>query len=65
MKPNIIRDHYHFYGHQLEKSYKKLLDEIITIAIKDYKLRSKKISSFETNILSNVYGLKGKRNENY
>ncbi len=61
-EPNIIPGSLSFYlWTPAGKSYKKLLDEIITIAIKDYKLRSKKISSFETNILSNVYGLKGKK----
>ena len=61
-EPNIIPGSLSFYlWEPTGKPYKNLLDEIITIAIKDYKLRSKKISSFETNILSNVYGLKGKK----
>ena len=38
------------------------LDEMITLAIKDFKNRSRKIYSFDSNILSNygVKGLKGK-----
>ena len=40
------------------KKYEDLLDEMITLSIKDYKNRSKKVYSFESNILSN-YGVKG------
>ena len=45
------------------KKYEDLLDDMITLAIKDYKNRSKKIYSFESNILSNigVKGLKGSK----
>lgn len=42
-----------------EKNYTKLLDEIINIAIKDYKNRENKTHSFEINILKNYNGLKG------
>ena len=42
------------------KKYEELLDEMINLAIKDYKYRSKKTYSFSTNILSNFRnGLKG------
>ena len=41
------------------KKYRELLDDMITLAIKDYKNRSKKTYSFDTNILSNFNGTKG------
>jgi len=45
------------------KAYTELLDELINIAIKDYKKRINKTHSFETNILSgysgNIKGSKG------
>ena len=40
------------------KKYEDLLDEMITLAVKDYKNRAKKTYSFKTNILAN-FGLKG------
>lgn len=40
-------------------SYEKLLDNVITLAIKEYKERQKKISSFESNVLSTYNGSKG------
>ena len=43
----------------LGKSYEELLDEMITLAIKNYKRKSKMTSSFESNILKNHGGLKG------
>jgi len=39
--------------------YKDMLDEIITLAIKDYKNKQKKIKSFDSNILSGFNGSKG------
>ena len=36
-----------------------LTNEDITLAIKNYKEKNKKIHSFETNILSNFSGVKG------
>ena len=44
--------------------YKELLDEIISIAIKEYKNKSKKLRSFDTNIFegysgSGLKGIKG------
>ena len=42
------------------KKYEDLLDEMITLAVKDYKNRAKKTYSFKTNILANFRGgLKG------
>lgn len=41
------------------KKYSDLLEELITLTIKDYKKRSKKVCSFENNILNNIGGLKG------
>ena len=40
-------------------SYTELLDKLITLAIKDYKNNSKKITSFESNVLSTYNGSKG------
>ena len=40
-------------------SYEQLLDNIITLAIKDYKENKKKVSSFESNVLSTYNGSKG------
>ncbi len=41
------------------KKYTELLDELINIAIKDYKKRNNKIHSFDSNILSGYSGTKG------
>lgn len=41
------------------KNYKELLDEVISIALKDYKKRKNIVYSFETNILENYNGVKG------
>ena len=41
------------------KPYKELLDDAVSLAIKDYKNRNKKVFSFETNVLSNFGGAKG------
>lgn len=43
------------------KPYKQLLDEMISLAIKAYKRKKRKVFSFETNILSNFNGLKGSK----
>ena len=40
------------------KKYSELLDDIINIAIKDYKNRQSKIRSFDSNILASA-GIKG------
>ena len=39
--------------------YEKMLDELITLAIKQYKLKNSKTFTFDTNILSNFNGSKG------
>lgn len=41
------------------KKYPKLLDELITGAIKEYKNSKKKVTSFESNVLSTYDGSKG------
>lgn len=59
-EPNTIPGSLSFYlWEPAGKPYKELLDEMITLAIKDYKNRQKKVFSFETNILSNFNGSKG------
>ena len=40
-------------------SYSELLDEMISIAIKEYKNKQKKIMSFDSNILDGFNGSKG------
>ncbi len=63
-EPNIIPGSLAFYMFDKKtKNYTKLLDELITLAIKDYKKRSKKITSFDNNVLStyNVNGAKGSK----
>ena len=58
-EPNTIPGSLAFYlWEPTGKSYEELLDNLITLAIKDYKNRSRKIYSFESNILSNI-GIKG------
>lgn len=44
-----------------DKNFTALLDEMINIAIKDYKKDKSKTRSFETNILSGFKGLKGSK----
>ncbi len=59
-EPNTIPGSLAFYlWNYTGKDYKTLLDDAITIAIKDYKNNSKKVTSFESNILSNFNGSKG------
>lgn len=41
------------------KDYANLLDDLINIAVKDYKKRKNKVYSFKTNILESFSGLKG------
>lgn len=41
------------------KKYPKLLDELITLSIKEYKDGKKKVTSFESNVLSTYNGSKG------
>lgn len=61
-EPNTIPGSLSFYlWEPTGKKYQELLDDMITMAIKDYKNRARKTYSFDSNILSNmgVKGLKG------
>lgn len=59
-EPNTIPGSLSFYlWDKTDKTYPELLDEMITIAIKNYKAKSKKTITFDTNILSNFGGTKG------
>ena len=59
-EPNTIPGSLSFYlWEATDKPYSELLDEMITIAIKQYKSKHKKTFSFDTNILSNFSGTKG------
>jgi len=59
-EPNTIPGSLSFYlWEATNKPYSEMLDEIITIAIKGYKAKNKKVLSFDTNILSNFSGVKG------
>lgn len=59
-EPNTIPGSLSFYlWEPAGKKYPELLDEAITIAIKEYKNKSKKTFSFDTNVLSNFSGAKG------
>lgn len=59
-EPNTIPGSLAFYlWKESNLEYKDLLDEMIQIAIKDYKKRQKKVKSFETNILEGFNGSKG------
>lgn len=61
-EPNTIPGSLSFYlWEPAGKPYTKLLDEAITLAIKDYKKAHKKTTSFDTNILSSFNGLKGSK----
>lgn len=56
-EPNTIPGSLAFYlWEPAGKSYTELLDEVITLAIKDYKARHKKVYSFDTNILNGYVG---------
>lgn len=58
-EPNTIPGSLSFYlWDPTGKDYTTLLDELISLAIRNYKIKSKKIYTFDTNILSN-YGIKG------
>jgi len=61
-EPNTIPGSLAFYLWEPSgKKYSELLDEAITIAIRDYKNRSKKTYSFDTNVLANFGGVKGSK----
>ncbi len=53
-EPNTIPGSLSFYLWEPKgKSYKTLLDDLITLGVKEYKNNKKKICSFDTNILKN------------
>ena len=59
-EPNTIPGSLSFYlWKEADLVYKDLLDEMISIAIKEYKNKEKKTKSFDTNILSGFSGSKG------
>jgi len=59
-EPNTIPGSLSFYlWDKTDKTYPELLDEMITLAIKNYKAKTKKTIKFDTNILSNFGGTKG------
>jgi len=59
-EPNTIPGSLSFYlWDKMDKSYETLLDEIISLGLRRYKAESKKVHSFESNILSNYSGTKG------
>ena len=59
-EPNTIPGSLAFYlWKELGMSYKEELDEIISVAIKEYKNKLKKTRSFESNILEGFNGSKG------
>lgn len=62
-EPNTIPGSLSFYlWEPAGKPYDKLLDDMITIAIKEFKNKSKKTVSFDTNILSSFgNGFKGSK----
>ena len=60
-EPNTIPGSLSFYlWEPAGKNYTSLLDDLITISIKTYKIKNKKTYTFDTNILSNYGGTKGK-----
>ena len=60
IEPNTIPGSLSFYlWSETGKDYKTLLDEMVTLAIRNKKVMDKKTHSFESNILSNFDGVKG------
>ena len=59
-EPNTIPGSLAFYlWKETNLSYKELLDEMVQIAVKEYKNKSKKLRSFDTNIFEGFNGSKG------
>lgn len=59
-EPNTIPGSLSFYlWEPMGKKYSKLLDDLITLGIKEYKSKNKKTCHFDTNILENFNGTKG------
>jgi len=61
-EPNIIPGSLAFYLWEAKgKKYSELLDDLINLAIKEYKNTNKKVTHFDTNILENFNGLNGSK----
>ena len=61
-EPNIIPGSLAFYLWKEDGlKYKDLLDEMINIAIREYKNNNRKVNSFDTNILEGFSGSKGSK----
>jgi len=61
-EPNTCPGSLSFYlWDKVGKDYPRLLDDMIDIAIKDYKRNLAKVHSFDSNILSGGFGLKGSK----
>ena len=59
-EPNTIPGSLSFYlWEKTDRDYTKLLDDLITIGIREFKTKQKKQFSFDTNVLKNFNGLKG------
>lgn len=59
-EPNTCPGSLSFYlWSPVGKEYKELLDDMITLGIKEFNNRKNKTYSFDTNVLSNFNGLKG------
>ncbi len=59
-EPNTIPGSLSFYlWEPTGKKYSDLLEELISIGIKDYKNKSRKVTVIDTNILGNYSGVKG------
>lgn len=50
-----------FFFTPMDKSYEQLLDDMITATIKSYKDSLKKISTFDSNVLATMDGVKGSK----
>ncbi len=63
-EPNTIPGSLSFYlWEPTGKKYNELLDDMISLGIKNYKQKNRKVISFESNILSNYNGTKGVKNK--
>ncbi len=59
-EPNTIPGSLSFYlWDKTDLNYSSLIDELITMAIREYKKKQRKQYSFDTNVLKNFNGLKG------
>ncbi len=59
-EPNTIPGSLAFYlWEKTNKNYEKLLDEMISIGIKNYKIKQQKTVTFDNNILAGISGTKG------